>query len=296
MWRTIACAVLIGACGGGGSVMPDAPNTACKDMGGSACFQLPTAPLQTHDGAPSALGCGPVVPGTSSAVVTYTGNVAAYGANTPIPGALIKVHTAPDFANPVSTATSAADATYSLPIPSGTPELMWNSVEASGFLTSYVHAYRPDLMHGDIASFNLRLFIPDNLESAALLVKEVWDPAFTVVAGYAYDCNRMIIVHAAVALSSTSGQRTFVPGASLYYGAPGVVPLAVPPDERGDTNDNGVFAVFRVPPGQQLFIQIWGFVDAAAQARGEAGLTLVGEWPVHAVANSVVVANVWVNK
>jgi hypothetical protein len=124
-------------------------------------------------------------------------------------------------------------------------------------------------------------------------VKEIWDTTSMTAAGTVYDCNRMVVQHVAVTVSITSGSRAFVPGLSVYYGAPGVVPLAVPPDERADTNDNGAFALFRIPDGQHVFVQAWGFLDAAAQAKGEAGLTLIGEQVVHGVANAVANVTVW---
>jgi hypothetical protein len=295
MWRIAIAVALMTGCGDGGTVTPDAPSTACKDMGGSACFQLPTAPLSTRDGVPSALGCGPVVPVVSSAAVTISGNFGAYGTNAPIVGGQVALYASPDYVTPVATATSQADATYAITLPAGSPDLLWGTIAADGFLTTYVHASRPDLTHGDITMFNLRTLTSQNVESAGLLVKEDWDPAFTVIAGTVIDCSKLIVEHAAVVLSSTSKLRTFVPGATVYYGAPGAVPLAVPPDQRGDTNDNGIYAIFRVP-SSPTYVQVWGFVDAAAQGRGEAGLTLISEWPVHAVANSVIQFADWVNQ
>jgi hypothetical protein len=45
--------------------------------------------------------------------------------------------------------------------------------------------------------------------------------------------------------------------------------------------------VFRVPPGDALILQSWGFPDEAAMADGEAGLVLVGEQPIHAAADAL---------
>jgi len=265
-------------------------------MGGEACFQIPTAPLARKDGTPIRIGCGPIVPTPAPTAVAISGDVATFGTTVPLVGAEIRLFGNPEFTTVVATATSQADSKYVIQLPAGTPDLMWGTVAAPGMLTSYVHAYRPDLGMGDIADFNLRLFKPENLEGAAILVKESWDPAFAVLAGYAVDCDRNVLQHAAVVLSAAAGRREFVDGASLYYGAPGAVPLAVPPEERGDTNDNGVFAVFRVPSGRALVAQVWGFSDDAAQAQGEAGLVLVAEHPLHAVANGVAQINLWPNK
>lgn len=294
--RKVGLWVILAACGGSGKATVDAPNTACKDMGGSACWYLPTAPMSTRDGTPSALGCGPVVPATAPAAVNVSGKLVAYSGGTGVPNGTIKVYSSADFSTPVVTATSAADGTYSVQYPMGTPELLWGEFSAANYLTLFPEGVRPDLQHGDLTNYNLRIATPSDIEAAGIPVMELWDPTVAVVAGTALDCNRMIVEHAAVVLSSTSGTRTFVPHASLYYGAAGVVPLAVPPDDRMDTNDNGAFAIFRVPGGQPLFIQMWGFKDAAAQAQGEAGLTLVAEWPLHSAVNTVSNVQLWVNK
>jgi hypothetical protein len=270
----------------------DAPPPDCRLDGGAACFQLPTAALQVRDATYSA-GCGLIVPAPAPTAVTFTGDVATFGTNKPIANAPISLTTRPDFTSPVGTATSAADATYSLQLPQGTPDLLWGIVSGDGHLTTYVHEFRPDLSMGDIPDFDLRLFKADTIEGAAILVEEIWDPTAFAIAGFVFDCERRAVEHASVALSSTSGERTFVEGARLYYGAPGAVPLAVPPDERGDTNDNGAYAVFNVPPGATLFTQAWGFPDDAALAEGEAGLVLIAETAVHSVADAVGNVPLW---
>jgi hypothetical protein len=293
MIKTACAAWLLVACGGGGEAMPDAPSRACQEMGGSACFQLPTAPLQNRDGAPSALGCGALTPTPSAAALTITGTVLSFGNSKPVPNAALALYSSASYATPFATATSLADGTYSMAIAAGSPDVAWAEAIAPDYLGVYVHAFQFDFSQGDIADFNPRVLTADNVESAALLIKEIWDPSVMVAVGNVYDCNEVVVMHAAVALSSTSGTRTFVAGAPMYYGAPGAVPLAVPPEDRGDTNDNGAFVTFHVPPGQTLYLQAWGFVDAAAQARGEAGLTLVGEQPLHTVANVAANVSLW---
>lgn len=256
-------------------------------MGGSACFQLPTAPLSTRDGTPSNLGCGPIVPAATTAPLTISGVMATYGANKPVGGGEVKLYSSPDYATPYATTTAAADGTYSIELPAGTPDVLFGEYTAAGYLVVYPHAQRPNLTQGNITDFKLALATPDNVESAALLVKEIWDPAATVIAGTLLDCQRLVVMHGIVVLSTTSGTRSFAPRASIYYSAPGAVPLVAPPDERWDTNDNGAFAAFHIQPTQStMYLQAWGFVDAAAQAQGEAGLTLIAEQPVHIVVNT----------
>jgi hypothetical protein len=273
---------------------PDADTLKpCKEMGGSACFQLPTAPLSTRDGAPSALGCG-YVPKLAPSPVTFTGIVKQFGNGKPIPSASIKLFGSADYGTPIATTTSdATDGSYSITVPAGTDSRLYGEFSAANYLTIYPEDVRTDLTTGDYTMFTLQLITSDGIEGAALLVKEIWDPESAVFAGTAYDCNGLIIMHAAITVSTVSGQRTFAPGATVYYGAPGAAPLAVPPDDRGDTNDNGAFALFHLKPGPQLYAQMWGFVDAAAQAKGEAGLTLITEHPLKVVANTAGNISLW---
>jgi hypothetical protein len=233
------------------------------------------------------------VPTPAPAKLAISGTVISYAGNKPVPNASIKLYSSSSFATPFSTTLSAADGTYSIDVPAGTPDLVWSELTAADYIDQYPHAYRFDFSQGDLTDVTLRAVVADNIESAALLVKEIWDPAAMVVIGYVHDCDRLVVMHAAVALSTTSKTRTFAPRASIYYGAPGAVPLAVPPEDRGDTNDNGAYAAFHVPIGQPLYVQAWGFVDAAAQAMGEAGLTLIAEQPVRTVAGSAANVQLW---
>lgn len=287
--------VAVGGCGGGGEAAPDASiAVACKAMGGEACFRLPTAPLVTPDG-PANIGCGPIVPTASPTAVTFTGKVAQFGTSAPIPNAEVKLFTSPDYTTAIATTVSDSSANYSITLPQGTPDYMWGSVSGAGYLTSYIHSFRPDLSMGDVPDFNLSIFKPANLEGAAVLVDETWDEAYAVAAGFIRDCDRRLVEHAAIVVSSAPGTRAFT-SATMYYGAPGAVPLAVPLDERSDTNGNAAYAAFRVPPGQPLYLQAWGFPDAAAMAKGETGLKLIAEERMHVVANSVVAMTMFVNK
>ncbi len=273
------------------------PGEHCKDEGGEACFQLPTAPMVNGDLEPSSVGCGAFETTDLPDALTIAGVVETFGGGDPVAAADLAIYEAVDFADPIVTGTSGDDGTYSLTVPAGSQSQLWTERGADGFLTAYYHAFRIDLSGDtDYSMFNLPMFTVDNIEGASVLAEERWDPATALVAGFAIDCESRAIQHALVVVSSTSGSRTFVDGVTVYYGAPGAVPIVVPATERLDTNDNGAFAVFRLPPGEELYLQTWGFPDQAAMDEGEAGLVLVGEQPLHAVANSVVNLEVWADQ
>ena len=289
--RAALSLLTVAACGGddgGGSPDANTINQDCKSMGGEACFQLPTAPMINSDGAPSSLGCSAYVPRTSTSVVNFTGKVIFFGTNNAIAGAQIDVYNSISYQTPVASATSAADGTYTLTIPAGSNDVFWTSVAGPGALTAYAHDFRADLFNGDVPDFNLRLFTPANIEGATGLVGGMWDTSRAVFAGYAVDCDKRVIEHAVAVVSSTQGTRTFVAGPQVYYGAPGAVPLAVPPTDRADTNDNGIVAILGLPPGDNLHLQLWGFRDAAALAQGADGLSLIADHPLHVVAQGVI--------
>jgi hypothetical protein len=281
----------VAACGGddgGGSPDANTINQDCQSMGGAACFQLPTAPMNNSDGAPSALSCSAYVPRTSTSAMSYSGKVSLFGTSTVIEGATVAAYSSVAYENAVATTTSAADGTYTLNIPAGSSDVFWTSVGGPGALTAYYHDFHADLFNGDVTDFNLRLFTPANIEGATGLVGGMWDANRAVFAGYAVDCDDRVIEHAVALVSSTQGTRSFVAGPQVYYGAPGAVPLAVPPADRGDTADNGIIAVLGLPPSDNLHLQLWGFRDAAALARGADGLTLVADLPLHVFANGVI--------
>jgi hypothetical protein len=289
----------VAACGGddgGGSPDASTINQDCQSMGGAACFQLPTAPMNNSDGASSALSCSAYVPRMSTSAVSYIGKVTFFGTSNVIAGAEISAFASVAYQTPVATTTSAADGTYTLTIPAGSADVFWTSVSGPGALTAYAHDFRADLFNGDVTNFNLRLFTPANIEGATGLVGGMWDTSRAVFAGYAVDCDRRVIEHAVAVVSSAQGTRTFVAGTQVYYGAPGAVPLAVPPSDRADTNDNGIVAILGLPPGDGLHLQLWGFRDAAALAQGADGLSLIADHPLHVVAAGVIGGDIHPNQ
>lgn len=285
--KALSCGIVLVIACGGDKAGPDAYVKTCVKDGGESCFQIPTGVVTNRDGMPSALGCNGPTTAAAPVPVTFSGKIVGYGSSAGIPSAMLTLYSDIHLQTQVGSATAAADGTYSLTLAKGTPDLMWSRGSAAGFLDTYVYWFHPNLAMGNYTGFNGQLVTSDNIESAALLVKEIWDPTKHVIAGTVLDCNRVIVQHAEVVVSSTSGSRTFVDGISTYYGVPGAVPIVAPPDQRGDTNDNGAFAIFHLPPDQPLYVQAWGFTSDAAVAQGADGLTLLQETPINVAVNSV---------
>ena len=97
------------------------------------------------------------------------------------------------------------------------------------------------------------------------------------------DCNRYSLMHTAVVLSATAGVRDFVDGVPVFYSVAGTpFPLPVQHEQVSVTDTGATAVLINVPIDEgELYLQAWGFPDAAAVARGEDGLVLIAE---HAVA------------
>jgi hypothetical protein len=295
MTRMLGVLVLVvAACGGG----DDDPGV-CSQDGGEACFQLPTAALAAHDAdsaVPADIGCGAIVPRDSTIEVTVSGTVKNYSGGTPIPSAAISVYDSNDYDTPIATTTAGTDGTYSIVIPTGTPDLLFAKVVADGFVEIYVENLRPDLTTATIADFDLSMATAAFLDTTFALVDTDWDHTKAGIAAVAQDCSRHPLEHAVATISATAGERDFIAGAPVFYAAAGDFPLPVPPDTRGDTNDNGAIAALNIPPSGTAFLQIWGFPDAGAVAEGEAGLELVAEYPLNLFADEALGFTAWANQ
>jgi hypothetical protein len=49
-------------------------------------------------------------------------------------------------------------------------------------------------------------------------------------------------------------------------------------------------------PAEPVYLQLWGFPDEAALARGEDGLVLVAEYPIHTSAETVHAFSLFANQ
>jgi hypothetical protein len=279
----LALVLALPACG------DDGPPPVCSEDGGAACFQLPTEVLVAHAGTDTdsaLLGCGALAPTDSTIAVTLSGTITKYGAD-PIDGAALEVFDDAALAGtPIATATTASDGSFTFSLPAGTPDLLYGTIVADGYFDAELHNARPDLT-ADVTGFDLVTLDADLLGTLAALVNDEVEPATVAMAVVVSDCARYNLEHAVVTLSTAAGTRAFVPGASVYYGTAGAIPLPVIPEDGPDTADNGAVAVVNAPEGDDFFLQAWGFPDADALAQGAAGLVLIAEYPVHTTPGSI---------
>ena len=258
--------------------------TGCSDDPPNTGFTLPTAPLvATGSGgamlAP-AIGCGPIVPTTSTHAVTVNGEVIDYLMTTKGIAATIAVYNADDFANPIVTATSAANGAYSVQIPTAMPDLLYAKITATDYLDIYDWNLRPDLTQPIISKYNVPLITADERDQLYGLVRVTPDPKKSTLAAVALDCNKNPLQHAVAVISTVSGKRSFLPGAQVFYTAAGMYPVPELTSVQADTNDNGTIAILNITVTKQVFLQVWGFPDDAAFKMHEKGLVLIAEYPL----------------
>jgi hypothetical protein len=284
--------VLLGACGSGPSV--------CNRDGGAACFSLPTEAMGTFvqggSSPPLQIGCGEIVPATSTMPVTLGGHVVDYDSNQPVAGATIQVFHAGDYDGAaIATATTDAAGAYSMTVPTGTPDLLSAALDGGGIVPELRDQLRPDL-GGATVSLDVTTATSDGLDM--IDHDEVGidrDAALAQVWVHVLDCDRSSITHAVVVLSTTAAQRAFVGGVPLFYSVAGDA-FDVPTADLSETQDDGTALGIDVPVDGTIYVQAWGFADAAAVARGEAGLTLVAEHAVAPRAGTLTRVELWANQ
>lgn len=263
----------------------DEPAKTCEKNGGSGCFTLPTAAMVAHTSAtataPPALGCGPLVPYTSTFQVTLNGSVVDYAMSTKgIASATLSLFASDDFATPIAMTTTAPNGTFSIHVPPATPDILFATISATGYVDLYYSNLRPNLMMALDTGVVLATATPDFLDQLYGLVRSKQDPMRASLAVAVEDCQRHPIEHAIAVISPMSGKRAFFDGAQVFYTAAGMYAVPELQSVQADTNDNGDVAALNIPADHPSFLQIWGFPDDAAVAKHEAGLALVAEYPL----------------
>ncbi len=278
----------------------NATTKMCTNGSGDACLTLPTAPLLAHPtamttGAP-VLGCGPLQVMTSTMATVFSGAVLDYqNSATMVGGASITIYSQADFTGQLVTATSAADGTYSFTLPSGSPNVLFAKVTAANYVDAYYVNGHFDVTKPAV-TFNFTDVRTDSVGTLYGLVRETPDPTKATLAIVADDCNRAPLEHAIGVISSTSKKRTLVAGAGVYYTAHGTFPAPVLTSVQPDTTETGLIASVNVPVTGSLYLQVWGFPDATAQAKGEAGLELVAEYPLTLFASEAAIFAAYANQ
>jgi hypothetical protein len=277
---------LLAACDG------DEPPT-CEGDGGQACFRLPTDVVTAYDPADALVGtpqrgCGLPYYAPAAAGTVLTGTVADWSA-TGIGDVSLSLYPTAAYATPFATTTTAADGSYSVAIPAGSPGIVFSETSGPGRIVVRQHMAGIDYTRPRGWGSNTHAEIDQFLEPLSSATGVAWEPGLAAADIHAYDCSVNHLEHVAIVVSSTSGTRTFVAGAITSYASATGIPEAF--DAQPETTRNGSAYVL-LPPGT-YYAQLWAFVDAAALARGAEGLTLLGEQPFTAQADARARLDTW---
>jgi hypothetical protein len=283
----------LGACGPG----------VCRVDGGAACFKQPTQVMSTYESGGASyvpvLGCGAIVPTGSTMTVTLHGHIKDFNSAGAVAGATLDVFESGDYHGTIATATTGGDGAYSMSLTSGTLDLLWATISGGGVETQLIHQLRPDLGQ---AAVEVDFTTAPTAELDAIISSEprveiVRDHQLAQLSVRVLDCNRRRITRAVVVLSATAGVRDFVEGAPVFYSANGEeFPLPVSHEQISETGTDGSAVALNVPVNGGLYVQAWGFPDAAALARGEDGLVLIAEHVVARRAGAGTRVNLWANR
>lgn len=300
MKRTLSYLVVILVAAATGACGDDTPATfdaapQCEDVGGEPCFELPTAPLTIDQAGTAAnFNCAAYTITSSDHEITVNGVAEDFQYGDPLEAATIDAFDDLDFANPGATATSAADGTFTLILPTGSPSRMnWRTRHADGLDTFALN----EPIDITLATETVTRQVVSNATATLL-------PAFIgisrteglgVLAGAVEDCDGNEVAGAIATISTTSSAGdawpTFQPGARVYYFSDGDPDLPIHRNQEKMTRLDGMFVILEIPPTtgtQTYYLQVWGFPTAAAMGQGAEGLRLLSEFEAPVVGDSVI--------
>lgn len=279
---------------GGTDASADARMGTCVVQGGEFCFQLPDAPvvLGNAEAGTANFSCPEFMVVNSTAPIAVTGSVKDFQTDSPIPNAAVSVFNSDDFSTtPTAMATSNAMGNFMMTLPAGTPNrLFWRMVVSDGLDT---YALDDTFAAGrTMITSNRNSVSRSTANGIAALIGITRRMGTGVVAGAVEDCNGRELMNVVATLTTapatSAAGLAFVPQAQTYYFANGLpVRRATPAIE---TSSDGLFVFIQVPPSAgsaRYYVQAWGFRTAADVMRGAAGLTLLAQRPLPALADSV---------
>jgi hypothetical protein len=270
----------------------------CAVNGGAACFEPPIAVMVARGagGAEVApdFGCAPPSANASTIDVTMSGTITDYETGDPIPGAEAEIFGDATFTTALVTGTAAADGSYSVVIPAGTPDLVHTrGTYPAGYLQAYAFNAKLDLTQPtlEVDGWGMRGAWVATVAGLAGITQEPGTP--TIIAS-ALDCAGRTVAHAIITVSAAAGGPTHIAGANVVYTAPGNLPLPVSRDTSTESSNNGTAVITNLSRARtSVWVQAWGFRDAAALAAGKSGLTLVAQYEIPVFADSLVVIDLW---
>lgn len=223
------------------------------------------------------------VPSTTD--ITLTGALLDFQTDEPLPGGEITLYGDDGITgSSLGTATSDEDGNFEITLPTGQTTWAFKMVVEEALDTYSLNQYFEPAQ----AAQSL------NIDSVSLLTAQALPafigvtrtPGLGIIAGSIRDCDGNVVKGTIAAVSETTTTPTHVEGGVSYYFSAANTSLPVRHSLQNNTNTDGVFVTIELPPGQERYLQVWGFVDAADLADGEP--TLLAEIPAPIIADSVV--------
>ncbi|MCA9680464.1 MAG: hypothetical protein H6708_29775 [Kofleriaceae bacterium] len=281
------------ACGGG----DDTPATPDADTGGNPGFILPTDTTKANmDDAPIGEADWSCLNTASDDVATaveihLTGVINDFQDNSKeIRDGTITVFPDTDYMNPVDTSgPTAVDGVFDLTLTTGVKRFGFK-VSAPNYMDTFLlnQAFDANTVDQSQNVSAISTGLATALPAFIGITRTVGDG---VLAGAMRDCAGNEVSNAIATVSSTSGTADHLDGAQTFYLDAGTS-LPVKHDTLSSTDANGLFAVFELPVTTQAYVQVWGFVNQADIAQGEAGLTLLAELPSPVVADTIITGSI----
>ncbi len=107
--------------------------------------------------------------------------------------------------------------------------------------------------------------------------------------GWVTDCDGYLVEGAIATASSTPASPTHLPGAETYYFSAGSTSLPVRLSQQAYTNKDGLFVVIELPPGPDVYLQVWAYITPGDVSVDN--LTLLSEVPFDVFGDSYINAN-----
>jgi len=227
----------------------------------------------------------------NTVAITLTGVLNDFQtSSTELRDATVEVFEGTDYQNAVDTdGPTAVDGAYSLTLPTGGTRWGFKVTQEDYTDTFLLNQYFDPTMAAQ--TLNISAISAGLTTALPAIIGLVRDPGSGVLAGAMRDCDGNEVSHVIATVSASAGQIDHLEGADTYYLDSGAgVPVGH--DQLSQTDTNGLFAVFQLPVTAQAFIQIWGFIEAADVADGEAGLTLLAELESPVVSETVITGSI----